>query len=242
MVTAPSVTTLLLILASGARYRIGIAGRGNDAAFNVAVPGRMERDTHMVDRLAALARAFDIDLSQAEREPVLAVTADERLKAERAWNAPAGAPRVLVNVSAGSSERRLPDELYVALIRHVLSRASGSSVRVIASPADASRAESISRTGGASFVATPSLRDAIAMVATADFVVTPDTSIAHAASALKRPAVAIYARGKKSDWALYGTRGRSIEHTEPDLSTMPIGPVLDAIDEILDEAVVSPRG
>ena len=38
MVTAPSVTTLLLILASGARYRIGIAGRGNDAAFNVTVP------------------------------------------------------------------------------------------------------------------------------------------------------------------------------------------------------------
>ncbi|HSQ29763.1 MAG TPA: hypothetical protein VLN49_07935, partial [Gemmatimonadaceae bacterium] len=37
MVTAPSVTTLLLILASGARYRIGIAGRGNDAAFNVTV-------------------------------------------------------------------------------------------------------------------------------------------------------------------------------------------------------------
>jgi hypothetical protein len=40
MVTAPSVTTLLLILASGARYRVGIAGRGNDAAFNIAIPAR----------------------------------------------------------------------------------------------------------------------------------------------------------------------------------------------------------
>ena len=38
MVTAPSVTTLLLVLASGARHRIGIAGRGNDAAFTLTVP------------------------------------------------------------------------------------------------------------------------------------------------------------------------------------------------------------
>src|SRR5262249_1102022 len=78
MVTAPSVTTLLLILASGARYRIGISGRGNDAAFNVTVPGRTERDVHMVDRLAALAQAFDIELNRSEREPVLSIAASER--------------------------------------------------------------------------------------------------------------------------------------------------------------------
>jgi ADP-heptose:LPS heptosyltransferase len=242
MVTAPSVTTLLLILASGARYRVGIAGRGNDAAFNVAVPGRMERDAHMVDRLAALARGFDIELSRSEREPVLAVTADERANAVRAWNDDGGAPRVLVNVSAGSSERRLPDAFYVAVIRHVLSRHAEASVRVIASPQDATRAASIADAGGGSLVMTPKLRDAIAMVATADFVFTPDTSIVHAASALKRPAVAIYARGKKSDWALYGTLGRSVEHTEPDLSAMPVGPALDAVDEILSEAILSRRG
>ena len=58
MVTAPSLTTLLLILASAARYRIGIAGRGNDAAFDVTVPSLTGRsDAHMVDRLAALAAA-----------------------------------------------------------------------------------------------------------------------------------------------------------------------------------------
>src|SRR4051812_24230408 len=38
MVTAPSVTTLLLMLAADAPYRVGIAGRGNDAAINVPVP------------------------------------------------------------------------------------------------------------------------------------------------------------------------------------------------------------
>src|SRR5262249_25525698 len=117
MVTAPSVTTLLLMLASGARYRVGIAGRGNDAAFNVAVPGRMERDAHMVDRLAALTRAFDIELSQSERAPVLAITSDERERAERAWNAPAGG-RALINISAGGSERQGPRGRYTARARH----------------------------------------------------------------------------------------------------------------------------
>src|SRR4029078_13298122 len=71
MVTAPSVTTLLLIFASGARYRVGIAGRGNDAAFNLAVPGEINPNAHMVDRLAALARAFDVELTPAERQPLL---------------------------------------------------------------------------------------------------------------------------------------------------------------------------
>src|SRR5947209_4285782 len=69
MVTAPSVTTLLLILASGARYRVGIAGRGNDAAFNVIVPGISQEGAHMVDLLAELSQAFDVDLSPIERRP-----------------------------------------------------------------------------------------------------------------------------------------------------------------------------
>ncbi len=233
MVTAPSVTTLLLILASGARYRIGIAGRGNDAAFNVTVPGRTERDVHMVDRLAALARAFDVELSRSAREPSLSITTAERERAEREWQGPSGAPRVLVNVSAGSAERQWPDHCYGAVIRHILERRSHAIVRVIASPDDGGRGAAIARAGGGRFVATPRLRDAIALVATADFVFTPDTSIAHAASALKRAAVAIYARGKKSDWALYGTRGRSIEHTEPDLRDLPLAPVVEAIDQVL---------
>ena len=56
------------------------------------------------------------------------------------------------------------------------------------------------------------------------------------------PAVAIYARGKKSDWSLYHTAGRSIEHTEPDLTGLPLEPVLIAVDDVLSETAVSRRG
>src|SRR4051794_31886066 len=82
MVTAPSVTTLLLILASGARHRIGIAGRGNDSAFNILVQGETNPDAHMIDKIAALARPFRPDLTRDERHPVLTPSADERGRAD----------------------------------------------------------------------------------------------------------------------------------------------------------------
>src|SRR6201999_3560390 len=87
MVTAPSVTTLLLILASGARYRVGIAGRGNDAAFNVTVPADDRANAHMVDLLSALATAFEVEGSSVERRPTLEVSNDERGRALQAWGA-----------------------------------------------------------------------------------------------------------------------------------------------------------
>jgi ADP-heptose:LPS heptosyltransferase len=237
MVTAPSVTTLLLILASGARYRVGIAGRGNDAAFNVTVPGDAPPGTHMVDRLAALARAFDVDLDAEQRHPELTITAAERDAANAAWGPPESL-RVLVNISAGHIERRWPDDRYVAVMRHVRAHAPTAAVLVIAAPDEAERATRIARDGGGVYVKTRTIRDAMALVATAEFVFTPDTSIAHAASAFRRPAVAIYGRGSKAAWALYGTIGESVEHTDK-LPGLGLERVLAAMDTVWASAAIS---
>src|SRR5689334_5154548 len=87
MVTAPSVTTLLLILASGARYRIGISGRGNDAAFNVLISAAAADNAHMIDRIADLAQAFDVPLDAAARQPLLQLTGTELSRANSTWSA-----------------------------------------------------------------------------------------------------------------------------------------------------------
>jgi ADP-heptose:LPS heptosyltransferase len=235
MVTAPSVTTLLLILASGARYRIGIAGRGNDAAFNLSVPAEPRSDAHMVDLLAALASAFDVSLDNGERHPVLSVTEAERQRAEAVWRtSPHGdAFHALINISAGTSERDWSDTRYAAVMNHVRSRRPDVALRVIASPQDAERAQRIAREGGGEFVRTPSIRDAFALIATADFVFTPDTSIAHAASAFRIPTVAIYVRGKSERWGLYGTVGENVEHREPNFETLDVDVVNAAVDRVL---------
>ena len=240
MVTAPSVTTLLLILASGARYRIGIAGRGNDAAFNITVPAESKPRAHMADLLAALAQAFDVSLSPIERRPSLTLTTDERTRAERAWGSlPPGGSRILINVSAGTSERVWPDDNYVAVMRRLRERAGDAVFRVIAAPDERRRAEYVAHQGGGQFVATPSIRDAFALVATADFVYTPDTSIVHAASAFQVPSVAMYTRGKSEQWGLYQTPGENVEHPENTLSTLSVDRMLRAVDAAWDAAAVS---
>jgi ADP-heptose:LPS heptosyltransferase len=232
MVTAPSVTTLLLMLASGARHRIGIAGRGNDAAFNILVPAAAAADAHMVDRIADLAQAFDVVLDAAARQPVLALTADERARAESAWRGGAATDgrRVLINVSAGTAERTWADDKYVGVMEHLRARDPATTFGVIAAPSERDRGERIARGGGGAFVPTPSIRDALALVATADFVLTPDTSIAHAVSAFQKPSVAMYVRGKAERWGLYGPIGRNVEHSEPTLDTLSVARVTDAID------------
>ena len=88
-------------------------------------------------------------------------------------------------------------------------------------------------------MSTPSIRDALALVASADFVLTPDTSIAHAVSAFHKPSVALYVRGKAERWGLYGNVGRNIEHSEPTLETLPVDRVTEAIDAVLASSLAT---
>ena len=233
MVTAPSVTTLLLILASGARYRIGIAGRGNDAAFNLTVPPSPDPNAHMVERLAALVRAFDVDPRAIDRHPTIDLTSAERDAAEAIWGNTDGARRVLVNVSAGILARRWPVERYVAVMQHVRARDGNVIFRVIGAPREMDRAEAVARDGGGTLVRTPSIRDAFALVATADFAFTPDTSIAHAAAAFKVPCVAMYIRGTTERWGLYDSPGESVEHPSATLDDLGVERMIGAVDRVL---------
>ncbi len=238
MVTAPSLTTLLLILASGARHRVGIGGRGNDAAFDVTVPPDARAEAHMVDLIGALAAAFGVDPATMDKRPVLDLTVEERERAESVWRTSDPARRVLINVSAGTVARRWAVDRYVAVMDHIRRRDANVSFRVIAAPAERARGEQVARGGGGVFVETPSIRDAFALVAAADFVFTPDTSIAHAASAFGTPCVAMYVRGSAERWRLYQVRGESVEHPEPTLDTLTAQRMIRAVDAVWDDTML----
>lgn len=238
MVTAPSVTTLLLMLASGARYRIGIADRGSDGAINVPVPAATGTG-HMTEAIGALAAAFSIDPGAEDWSPRLTLTPAEREWAAAEWSAAAGAPgaawRVLLNLSAGTIARHWPDERYVEVGRHLAAANPATRFLVIAAPAEWSRAQLVAEALGGRAVRTATIRHAFALVAAADFIFTPDTSIAHAASAFKRPCVAMYVRGATREWGLYRTPGRSIEHTARTLDDLPARTAIAAVDDYLAE-------
>ena len=250
MPTAPSLTTLLLILASGARHRIGVAGRGNDAAFTLLVQP-VHGATHVVDRLGALAAAFGVDPRTVSFQPRLYLAEDERARACEAWTDDArveGRRRLLVNVSAGRAFRRWPDDRYVAAIRHAMSVDPGLCVRVIASPDDVQRAAAIAGEAQVRFAPTPKLREALALVATADLVFTPDTGLAHAAAAFERPAVVMYVHGTEAGWGLYGSNGYHVSSPDGSLDSLRLEPVLEVLDGLLagggagGARPVAPRG
>jgi ADP-heptose:LPS heptosyltransferase len=237
MVFSPSFTTLLLMLASGAPHRVGVAREGKPNVYTL-LADPAPHDAHHVEHAAQLARPFGVDVDATRFEPEIVLGADERAAAESTWGA--GAPRLLVNVSAGLAFRRWPDERFAAVIAHLRARVPGARVLVIGSPDEAERADAIAAAGGAARVVTSSIRDAFALVATSDFLFTPDTSIGHAASAFRTPAVVLFVRGISARWGLYGTRGRSLESEGETLASLPLEPVLAAVDAVLEEIALVP--
>src|SRR4051812_12396194 len=217
MPTAPSVTMLLIMLAAGARERIGVAGRGNDDAFTIAVPPRTGA-RHIVDHLSALAQPFGIDAGSTSFAPALTISRAERTRAVATWNTLAhgggAARRLLVNVSAGTKARHWPDARFVEVLRLVRRAHPEAQPLLIGGPEDQERVRLMSRAAGVPAAATPTLRDALALVATADVILSADTGLAHAAAAFRRPAVVLHRRGSAVLWGLDGAPGSVLESAD----------------------------
>ena len=213
MVTAPSTTTLLLMLASGARHRIGVADRGNDFAYTVPVPPREHAD-HIVDKLATLVTAFGLQPTAVDVRPRVKLTTEELKRGERAWRGgdpPRKNPRLLVNISAGRAHHWWPDDRFELVIRSASDRFRNADIVVVSSPSDRERASGIAERTGARLMADEGIRDAMSIVACADVVFTPDTSISHACSAFDKPVVVMHPRGFAKLGGPYQTEGRAIE-------------------------------
>jgi ADP-heptose:LPS heptosyltransferase len=219
MITAPSTTTLLLMLGSGAQHRIGVQ-QGNNFAYTLAVPARGS-SRHIVDKLGALVTAFGLDPSRLDLRPRIALTAAERDAGESAWRggeerSGSRGVRLLVNVSAGKAFRQWPDERFARVVSAVR-ESSPVDVLFIGAPSERPRAERLARLSDARYAATPSVRDAFAIVAASDVVFTPDTSIGHAATAFDKRAVVMFVRDMATLWGPYKTDGRAIESPSGDL-------------------------
>jgi ADP-heptose:LPS heptosyltransferase len=147
--------------------------------------------------------------------------------------------RLLVNISAGEERRRWPVERFVEAVRHMSGHSVTSHVLIMAAPEDAERAEEIARATGARAVI-PKLRDAFALVAAADCLFTPDTSISHAASAFEKPSVVMMIHGMNI-FEPYETPGRSVYSEDETLNSLLVAPVISALDELLAEVSAGQR-
>jgi len=239
-VFSPSTTTLLMMLLSGARERVGVANRGIDQALTHPMPVPPGA-AHVIEHTAALAAAFGVDPVRTDWRPELFVRDDERAAAELQWSgaAAAGQTRLLINISAGKATCRWPEAQVTELVGAMMRREPAPAMLLVAAPSDLGLAARIGETTGVRVARTPRIRDALALVSTADVVLTPDTSITHAASALNKRALVMLPRGRDRHWGPYRTAGRAITSPGRWLDTLPVAPVVAALDEMLRDAAAA---
>jgi ADP-heptose:LPS heptosyltransferase len=244
LIWRPSVSsyTAKLMIASRARWRIGSAGRPNDFLYNIPVPPPATRYAeHHVDHLARLASPFGIGAGDADWRPEIVLSAAEYSAAEGRWSAiPGSEPRVVLNLSAGHAERRWPDERFAQLLGHMRQRLPNARVAVVALPCDRPSAESLSAVVGATAVI-PTVRELFALVAAADLVITPDTAVAHIASAFVLPTLTLLRRRSEYHiWVPYRTPGRNVfGDDEATLAGLPVGRVVAAFDDLVEELLAN---
>jgi ADP-heptose:LPS heptosyltransferase len=162
---------------------------------------------------------------------------DELARAEAVWGGGEGQLRILVNVSAFTPDRRWPSDRFAAVVRYLRHKVPSARVLVIGDPRDWDTVREVASAGRAEPVNVSPVREAFALVAKADALITPDTSLAHAAAAAGTP-VAVLFRG---DWlvnAPYGARLVPVVSDGSTLNDLPVERVLAGTDQLLALAVI----
>jgi ADP-heptose:LPS heptosyltransferase len=235
------ISTPLLMYAGQARFRVGAGGDTKPRIYNVAVP-EWNRAEHYIEGSKQLVVPFGVNPDSVDWQPEIFLSLDERARAEDQWKeaqslARTGAPggvtkRLLVNLSGSEPKRRWPDGKFIATLRAVRDRAPNMPLVVIGLPEEWESVQKVASEVRALPVETPGLRDAFALVGTADLVFTPDTSIAHAASAFRKPSLVLLKRGYKP-FAPWNTPGEVIAWNEAEIHQMPHERVAKTLQKLL---------
>ena len=231
-----SLTMIFVMLATGARHRIGVAGQENEFIYTIPVPPAPAG--HQLEMAAVIARVFGVEPDLEDWRPSIALSTAELEGGERRWRQIEGASsiakprRLLMNVSAAIAKRRWPSERYIAVANAVRARHPDIVISVIGAPGEWNTVREIASACGATAVDTPAVRDAFAMVAAADAVFTPDTSITHAAVAFQVP-VALFILTSSAAYVPWRVPHRLVWVKERSFADLEAAPVIDAVDSLL---------
>ena len=236
-------STPLLMFAGRPRFRVGAGGDSKPRIYNVSVP-EWDRVEHYIEGSKELAVPFGVNPDAVDWQPEIFLSPEERARAEEKWNqarslagtseaAAAGiTKRLLVNLSASEPKRRWPDGKFIATLQAARDRAPNMPIVVIGLPVEWESVQSVANAIRGLPVETPRLRDAIALVGTADLVFTPDTSISHAASAFRKPSVVLLKREHRP-YAPWNTPGEIIAWNEAEIHQLPHEKVAKALNKLL---------
>ncbi len=236
-------STPLLMYAGRARFRVGAHGNRKPRIYNVAVP-EWNRVDHYIEGSKQLAVPFGVNPTSVDWQPEIFLSHGERAQADELWKqakslvSPGnGEPervgkRLLVNLSASEPKRRWPDGKFIVTLQSARARFPEISMIIMGLPSEWASVQKVANEVRALPAETPKLRDAFALVGTADMVFTPDTSISHAASAFRKPSLVLLKREHRP-YAPYNTPGEVLAWNEEEIQQLPHERVAKALGKLL---------
>ncbi len=247
-------STPMLMLAARAPYRIGVGGGNNDLIYNVRVEG-YDRSTPYIEGSKSLSLPFGVNPASVDWQPEIFLSDVERKTTESHWSEaeelairsttpideatgsdsrPSLTGRLLVNLSASEEKRRWQDAKFIEVLRKVRGAAPRLPIVVIGLPREWDRVRAVAESAAAVAVPTPRLRDGLALVGTSDMVFTPDTSISHAASAFRKPAVVLLKRDHHP-YAPYNIPGENIFWDGSEIHGLGVDTVGAAVERLVSQ-------
>jgi ADP-heptose:LPS heptosyltransferase len=236
-------STPLLMYAGRARFRVGARGNRKPRIYNVAVP-EWNRVDHYIEGSKQLAVPFGVNPESVDWQPEIFLSSSERAQADELWKEAGslvsfgnsepegGRKRLLVNLSASEPKRRWPDGKFIVTLQSARERFPNMPMIVMGLPSEWASVQKVANAVRALPAQTPKLRDAFALVGTADLVFTPDTSISHAASAFRKPSLVLLKREHRP-YAPYNTPGEVLAWNEEEIQQLPHERVARALAKLL---------
>ena len=241
MMDNPSVTSTLLCLFFGARWNVGIA-KNNNYVYDIRVPMLSRRDTHIIDRIAQLLIPFHIDPNNEKLSLRYFTSHQSDEFAERFLSAHqlGNRPLIGINISAGGAVRFWGIENYRALISFLSEQYPYLCPIILYQPSDVEKAKSIAEDDSKVILSpvTNTFDQFAAMIKRLSFLISPDTSAIHLASAFGIPSVVLYVQSDKSlrIWEPYGTEYEAVVTDVDNLSTIPVTDVQAALKKLIERS------
>jgi heptosyltransferase III len=231
LVQADSLTAGFFTALSSARVKVGAAGT-SAPYLDIVVDQPLAPHPHVI-RLLRLLEPLGINVELSEAKLQMLVSSDSLAFARQALGpAPAGASRVMVNISASSPRKFWGVARYAALARTL--QAKGMEVLLVGAPPDRQRLDKIAAQSGARAIAPrDDIMEFAALLSFADVVVSPDTSTIHIAAALGKPVVALVNDPVTAiEWAPWGVPNRVLGGDVP-VTEIDEADVLAAVQSLL---------
>lgn len=216
-----SFTVSMMVAFSSAKCKIGF-DKKNNKLFNVRISRPDSRIHHIVDRNLAFAKALGINYNKNEVNIIYKPDDNSVKLADNFISERRLKDKFLVgiNISAGNEARFWGVERYQKLI-DFMSNNYDVNIVLLTDKKDLTKAEEIS--DGKIIIFQDDKFDVFAaMISKLDFLITPDTSIVHIASAFEIPLFGLYVKYKTDDiiWYPYKSEYEVVITENPDLSSV----------------------